>query len=234
MTYKVDTTLDVVASDCLAAHVARRARQSSWLALGIKGLVFASRGSYRTLVEQAGRPTQVRRAGRLMSVAPGSLSRAFDYGRGDVMSRSVSWGDLVSAWHSTKIPDIEVYFEATPAVEGMVFVRRSFGNLFRLRTVQALLKAPAAVMPEGPSESERAAHAAVVVAEVGDDRTLLARSRLYTSEVYTFTAQAAAAIAAEVLAGHARPGYQTPATLLGPDFVLGLDDVRREDLPVAS
>lgn len=224
---------DVVASDCLAAHVAKRARQSSWLALGIKGLVFVSRGSYRTLVEQAGRPTRVRRAGRLVSVAAGSLSRRFDYGGGEVMSRGVSWGDVVSSWHSTKIPDIEVYFEATPAIESMVFARRALGNLFRLRTLQALLKAPAAVMSEGPSESERAAQAAVVVAETGSERTLLARSRLYTSEVYTFTAQAAAAIAAEVLAGHARPGYQTPASLLGPDFVLGLDDVHREDLPVA-
>jgi short subunit dehydrogenase-like uncharacterized protein len=52
-----------------------------------------------------------------------------------------------------------------------------------------------------------------------------------TPEAYTFTAHAAVAVAQRVLAGAARPGFCTPALLLGPDFVLALEGIERTDLP---
>jgi short subunit dehydrogenase-like uncharacterized protein len=48
-------------------------------------------------------------------------------------------------------------------------------------------------------------------------------------EGYTFTALAALAAAARVLRGEAAPGFQTPAKAFGPDFVLEIPGVTRED-----
>src|SRR6185295_5073039 len=45
------TGFDVVPSDCLAAHVARRLPGATRLFLGLTGLEFATRGSAKTLVE---------------------------------------------------------------------------------------------------------------------------------------------------------------------------------------
>ena len=45
---------DVVPSDCLALHMARRVRGARRLMLGISGLEVISRGSFRTLADGAG------------------------------------------------------------------------------------------------------------------------------------------------------------------------------------
>ena len=58
----------------------------------------------------------------------------------------------------------------------------------------------------------------------------LKTARLHTSEAYTFTATASAHVARRVLAGDFEPGFQTPGRVFGPDFVLSLPGVSREDL----
>lgn len=221
---------DVVPSDCLAAHVARRAPGATWLALGVRGLVFVTRGSYRTIAEQAGAPVHVRREGTLRHVAPGTLRRAFRYEDTPSESLAVSWGDVISAWHTTRIPNIEVYFEAAPAIEGMIGAGRALGGLLRTRTARVLMKAQAELLPEGPSDEESAQRRAVLVAEAGDASGPLASARLHTPEAYMFTAETAIAVVERVLAGDWSTGYQTPAGLFGPDFVTSLPGVERQDL----
>ena len=49
-------------------------------------------------------------------------------------------------------------------------------------------------------------------------------------EPYGLTADAAVEIAARALGGEAPPGWQTPASAYGPDLVLALPGVSREDL----
>jgi hypothetical protein len=69
-----------------------------------------------------------------------------------------------------------------------------------------------------------------IVVEVEDGARRRARARLHTPEAYTFTRVTAAAVMARVLAGDLEVGFQTAARVYGGDFVLGLPDVRREDL----
>ena len=59
-------------------------------------------------------------------------------------------------------------------------------------------------------------------------------SRLRGPEGYTFTALAALAVVGRVLAGEAPPGFQTPSTAYGPDFVLEVPGVQREDVALMS
>jgi short subunit dehydrogenase-like uncharacterized protein len=222
---------DVVASDCLAAHVARRLPGARRLAVGLAGLRFASRGSAKTLLEHAGRGIQVRRDGLLTTLPPGTLQRSFDYGDGQRPSFAVSWGDVASAYYTTAIPNIETYFDANPALSGMLAASRYLGWALGTAPGQALLHASAELLPEGPSSAEREASGMVVVAEVEDGGGRSARARLRTTEAYTFTAAAAVTIASRVLAGDLEVGFQTPGRVYGPDFVLGFDGVSREDVP---
>jgi short subunit dehydrogenase-like uncharacterized protein len=221
---------DVVPSDCLAAHVARRLPAASRLAIGLSGLRFATRGSAKTLAEHAGYGVLVRRHGLITSVPPGSLSRAFDYGAGPRPSLNISWGDVSAAFYTTGIPNIEVYFEATPALRAMLMASRYLGGILATAPWQTWLKACANMLPEGDSEEERAAGAMVIVAEADDETGRRAAARLRTPEAYTFTGITAAAIARRVLQGDLEIGFQTPARLYGPDFVLSLAGVCREDL----
>src|SRR6478736_2714784 len=70
---------EVVASDCLAAHVAGRLAGATRLRLGWDKSETTSRGSLKTVLELLGEGILVRRDGTLVSLAPGSLEFEFDF-----------------------------------------------------------------------------------------------------------------------------------------------------------
>jgi short subunit dehydrogenase-like uncharacterized protein len=220
---------DVVPSDCLAVHVSRRASRVTGLHIGISGLALLSRGSARTMIEMLDKPTLARRNGRLREI-PASTERSFDFGQGPRKSVAVTWGDVASAYFSTGAGDVTTYFEATPAVRAHTTAMRAFGWAIPYTPWQPFLGVAAALLPEGPTPISRARAEAVVVVEAEADGRVVARGRIRTPEAYTFTADCGIAIASRVLEGDLQPGFQTAARVFGPDFVLGLARVRREDL----
>jgi len=222
---------DIVASDCLARHVANRLASASYLAIGISGLVTRSRGSLRTIAEAAGLPVRLRRNGSIVMVPPGTLRRRFDYGRGTGWSSAVSWGDVATAYITTGIPNTDVYFEETATFRFMLATSRSFGQFLQTPLAQAWMKTWAELAPEGPTPAERAAHSCVVVAEASAPSGHTVSSRMQTPEAYSLSAVTAATIAERVLAGDVECGFQTPGRVYGADFVLQFDGVSREDLP---
>jgi len=163
-------------------------------------------------------------------VPPGSLQRAFDYGDGLRPGVSVTWGDVVTAYYTTGIPNIEVYFESTPLFRVAETVNRYAGWMLGTAAWQVWLKMHADLLPEGPTEAQRAGVKMVIVAEAEDARGRRVCSRLHTPQAYTFTGTTAPAIARRVLQGDVECGFQTPARVYGADFVLTLPEVRREDV----
>ena len=222
---------DVVPSDCLAAHLKRRLPAADRLALGIRGLGSGvSRGTATTSVESIGRATWVRRAGRLVEVAPGSLTRAINYGRGLETSVAIGWGDVSTAYYSTGIPNIEVYFAFPRSVRWGLRSTRWLSPLLGSSPAQRALKAAIQRQPPGPTAEQRARGRSLLWGEVLDPTGLRRVSRLSTPEGYTLTVLAALAIAEKALAGQVTPGFQTPSLAYGPDLVLELPGVEREDI----
>lgn len=219
---------DVVPSDCLVAHVARRLPNAERLTVALTGLGLMTRASLKTLIEAWGGGV-VRRDGKLTAIPLGSLERTFDYGSGLQPSLSVNWGDLATAYYTTGIPDIETYCSSNPLLQSVVTASRYFGWALGLSPWQLWLKMAADMIPEGPTEQQRAAVRMSIVAEAerGAHRVV---ARLHTPEAYTFTGSTAAAIARRVLRGDLEIGFQTPARVYGPDFVLSFDGVTREDV----
>jgi short subunit dehydrogenase-like uncharacterized protein len=142
----------------------------------------------------------------------------------------VSWGDVATAFYTTGIPNVETYLEATPQLRASLLAARAFGLLLGTPLAQTWMNALADMRREGPSHEERAAARCVIVAEVADPGGGRAVSRLHTPEAYTATALCATRVAAHVQKGDLEPGFQTPGRLFGPDFVMGLPGMHREDL----
>lgn len=226
---------DVVPSDCLAAHVARRLPGATRLALGLRGFGAATRGSTQTLIEHAGRDVGIRRGGALVSVPPGSLEHAFDYGAGPRPSINVGWGDVFSSWYTTGIPNVETYVEATPAFRLLLGANRLLAPVWRSPSWQAVAQSWASLLPDGPvpvaGPSDGTTNGMTIVAEATDDHGRRAHARLRTPEAYAFSGVTGVAVAERALAGDVEPGYQTPGRVYGPDFVLRFAGVTREDLP---
>lgn len=220
---------DVVPSDCLAAHVKARLPGATRLRLSIGGLPVISRGTAKTMLEGIARGTRMRRGGRIvvLSQAPRAT---IDFGWGARPTIAVSWGDVSTAWHATHIPDIEVFFEASPALERGTRMPGLIKRLLAADFAQQLIKRQIdRRMPPGPGPEQRARLRCVVIAEAWDANGNRVSSRLETPEAYTLTARTAVEIARRAANGGAVAGYRTPSTAFGADFITQFAGVTRTD-----
>jgi short subunit dehydrogenase-like uncharacterized protein len=223
---------DVVPSDCLAAHLNRRLPSATRLVLGIRALGSVSRGTATTMLEgiESGQGGLVRRNGALVEVPVGAKTREIDFGRGPREAILMPWGDVATAYHSTGIPNIEVYMTFPPAMIRAMQAGRYLGWMTKLPGVMALLKQRVQSGPPGPNDEERAKGLSLLWGQVEDEAGGRAEGRMQTPEGYTFTALSSLAIVGKVLKGEVHPGFQTPSSAYGPDLVMEIPGVERVDL----
>lgn len=221
---------DVVPSDCLAAHLKRRLPSATRLTLAFSTQGSRpSRGTARTVVESLRSAGLIRRDGVLTPVPMGWKRRHVDFGDGSVEVVSIPWGDISTAFHSTNIPNIEVY---TAMPRGMIRALSAVGRIAPLLNNSAarqVLKGFIRLLPPGPSEEQNRTGTTRLWGEVGDERGERACSRLFGPESYAWSALTALAAVEKILQGNILPGFQTPSRAFGPDFVLETPGVRRED-----
>jgi short subunit dehydrogenase-like uncharacterized protein len=172
----------------------------------------------------------VRRGGALAPVPSAGRTRRIDFGEGPRAAVTLPLGDLTTAWHSTGIPDIEVYFAASVGLRALAAAERYAPALLGSARVRRFLSRQVQAHRRGPSAEERRRGRAFVWGEVEDDAGSRAQSRLRLPDGYTFTGLAALAAVERVLSGQAPAGFQTPATAFGPDFVRALEGVERTDV----
>ena len=222
--------MDVVPSDCLAAHLQRRLPGATRLEIYVRALERLSRGTAMTFVEGMGLPNVARENGRLVERAAGADRRRVQFGARRVKMVGLPWGDITTAWHTTRIPNIAVYMSLMPGAPATIAFAGHFRRLLQSPTVQRACKRLVQRFLSGPGQDYLDSHNAEFIGEVSDGAGHRRRSHLTTPEGYKFTAEAAAEIAGRVLAGTVQPGFQTPAGLFGPDFVLQLAGTSRVDL----
>ena len=220
---------DVVPSDCLAAHLKRRLPDANDLKLYLSVGANMSRGTAKTMVEAIAAGTRLRRDGLIVS-RDWAETGSCDFGEGEKPTIQVSWGDVATAFHSTGIPNIEVHFEASPAISGLARAPGFIKSFLGLGFMQSLLKSQVDRLPEGPSEAARRAGRAVLVGQARNKAGQTVRTRLRTPEGYSLTAATALDAARRVAAGEVKPGFQTPSRAFGADYILTFDGVIREDL----
>ncbi len=220
---------DVVPSDCLAAHLKRRLPSASHLTLAFHPGVSASRGTATTMVENIDKGGLVRRDGRLARVPSAWKTSEIDFGKGPRKAVTIPWGDISTAFHSTGIPNIEVYMAAPRGLILTLRLLRPLAPLLGSRSVQGFLRRRIQARPAGPSAEVRARSQARLWGEVRDAAGGRVVSRMSTPDGYTLTVLAALACVERILAGSVTPGFATPSKAFGPDFVLAIAGVTRTD-----
>jgi len=220
---------DVVPTDCLAAHLVGRLPEARRLTLAFKAGGRPSRGTANTMVEHAHRGGMARKDGVLTNVPPAWKTRQIDFGDGPLNAMTIPWGDVVTAWYSTSIPDIEVYTAVSPRSVRRIRRGRWIAPLLGLGPIRWLLKRRVAAGPPGPSERSLAEDASLVWGEVADAEGNVATARLRGPQGYRWTAMTAVEAADRVAKGQATPGFQTPSTAFGADFVMEVGEALRED-----
>jgi short subunit dehydrogenase-like uncharacterized protein len=223
---------DVVPSDCLAAHLNRRLPGAMRLVLGIQALGSISRGTTMTMLQsmERGEGGLVRRNGVLTAVGLGAKTRQIDFGHGPRTAVLMPWGDVATAYHSTGIPNIEVYMALPPALIRGLQAGPLLHWLLKAPGVMGLLKQRVQGGAPGPDAAARARGRSRLWGMVEDESGHQAASLLHTPEGYTLTVLAALLILRKVLGGQVRPGYQTPSSAYGADLILEIPGTELVDL----
>ena len=182
------------------------------------------------MVEAQDKGGLVRREGVLTSVPAAWKTRKIDFGQGLVEATTIPWGDVSTAYYSTGIPNIEVYAAFGASTRQMMVLSRYIGWLLALPPVQEFQKSLIQKQLPGPTDEERAQGRSLLWGEVEDNSGKKLVSRLQTPDGYTLTAMTALAIVEKVLDGLVAVGFQTPSLVYGPDFILEIPGVVREDL----
>lgn len=219
---------DVVPSDCLARYLADKCPKADTLTLAFASQGGISHGTATTAVENIGEGGAIRQDGKIVNVPPAHSVREFDFGRGPRTATTIPWGDVSTAHHSTKIPNISVYMATPPSLLRMMRASRYLGWLLSSPPGQWMLKR--GIPATGPDQTTRESGWAVVIGEARSKYGDHAAAKLSCPEAYHLTAVAALHIARKVHSGAFLPGYQTPSSAYGPDLVLELPGVIREDL----
>ena len=225
------TGFDVVPSDCLAAHLKSRCPEATHLELAFRGRGGGvSHGTAKTMAENFHRGGTVRQDGELVSVPAAWKTRMIDFGDGRPQHcMSIPWGDVVTAYKSTGIPNIMVYMGFPQRPAQILRLARPMLPLLSMRPVQNMIKKRIEAAPAGPDDRarERAHNELWGEAKAADGRTAV--SRLRTPEGYTLTARMSLSIAQKICSGQHSPGFQTPSTAYGKDLILELPGTERID-----
>lgn len=218
----------VVPTDCLAVYLKQKLPTAKRLMLAYETQGGVSQGTANTVLPNLHQMGVVRENGKLIPARPAWKSCKIDLGAGSVTAVTNPWrADIVTAFHSTGIDNIEVYTVFPDPVRFLMEKSLSLGWLFNSSLFQNALARLIKTLPQGPSEEERAKGKVGVMGVAEDETRQSVTARLEGPEAYDFTALAAVAVTKRVLQGEAKPGFQTPASVYGADFVLEIPGVKR-------
>jgi short subunit dehydrogenase-like uncharacterized protein len=220
---------DVVPTDCLASHLKAQLPSATHLTLAFRGLGRTSRGTTLTALESIATGGMIRRDRRLLPVPAAWKTRHIDFGndRGPIKTTTIPWGDVATAYHSTGIPNIEVYIALKPKLIFLLKVGRYLKWLIKSAPVQKFLATQIAALPPGPTPEQRAHSTSYVWGEVRDDSGRVFTARITTPDGYSLTVLTALAIVEQALGGRHPIGFQTPATAYSSDLIFTLPGVTR-------
>lgn len=225
------TGFDVVPSDCLASHLKNRLPSATHLQLAFTTLKGGlSRGTARTTIEGLGHGSYVRENGKLKPIPLASRSQHINFGDFTTSTVCIPWGDISTAYHSTHIPNIEVYMGMPEKTINKLKWANYFNWLLRKDWVKSFLKKQIDKRPAGPSEERRKNGRSYLWGKVWDDQGNEATSVLQTFDGYTLTAKTSTLMAQKILAGDFKIGFQTPSMAYGENLILEIENTIRKDV----
>ena len=221
---------DVTPTDCLSLYLKEKLPTGNRLTLGFcsNGPAGIPPGTAKTMVESIPYGNRIRKNGKLIIPPKGLKTKLIDYGNGMQKSIRLPWGDVFTAYHSTGIPNIEVYavFQ-DKVIKQMIFIEK-YRSILSIPFILKILKKKA---KGGSTEEERNNTSMSVWGELSDADGNLIQARLHGPEGgVIWTSNCALSIIKRILSGKIKTGYQTPAKAYGSDLVMDCEGVKRVDV----
>ena len=215
---------DVVPTDCMAARLHAQLPDATSLELGFSGGMRPSPGTAKTAVEGLHVGALVRRDGRIVAL-PAPRTRDLPFPGGSRFGMSIPWGDLVTAFHSTGIPNITVYTSMSQRVARMAPMLRFCAPILRMPATVRFLQKRVEKRASGPTDEDRQKKRMSIWGRVENAAGAAVEGHLDVPEGYELTVIAALESAARVLRGDVPAGATTPSRAFGAEYVTTLPGV---------
>ncbi|WP_417531477.1 saccharopine dehydrogenase family protein [Marinobacter lipolyticus] len=215
---------DVIPTDCVAASLKAALPDATHLALGFDSRSGFSPGTAKTSVEGLAQGGKVRRDGRIETVPLAYQVRRIDFGDGEKDAMTIPWGDVSTAYHSTGIPNIEVFIPGSPRMIKSAKSANYVRPLLGIKFVQKLIKARIAKTVKGPDEAARVKMPTFVWGEATNGRGEKKTARIRTANGYSLTITGSLAVIEHLMESQPTGGAYTPSRLVGADLATRLPE----------
>ncbi len=209
---------DVVPTDCIAATLKHAMDDATHLSLGFDSTMNLSPGTAKTTAAKLPGGGKIRRDGNIVNVPLAFHSKEIDFGNGAKMAMTIPWGDVSTAWHTTKIPNIEAYVPASPKLINRLRRLNSIRTMLGWGWVQSAIARQIDKRITGPDQDMLDNDKTYVWGEVRNAAGQLRTARITTANGYALTVQASIEISQYLLGNTSVEGAFTPSGLMGPQF----------------
>ncbi|MFA7693414.1 MAG: NAD(P)H-binding protein [Candidatus Hydrogenedentes bacterium] len=217
---------DVVPSDCLAAMLKEALPDATTLRLALKNKAgHLSPGTAKTILEGVAQGVTVRRDGAFEQLTVGTLSDTIPFASGEDFAIAIPWGDVSTAFHSTGIPNIEVFTAVSEKQYKTVRRWGAYASLLQKKWIQQLAKWAVGKMISGPDETKRLEDTSEFYGLVSNESGDRVSMTMTTPNGYSLTFESAIRCAEHVLAGKVGGGAWTPSLAFGSQFIKELSGV---------
>ncbi|MDT8323216.1 MAG: saccharopine dehydrogenase NADP-binding domain-containing protein [Bacteroidota bacterium] len=210
---------DVVPTDCLALMLKEQLPDAVELRIAMGGKASLSPGTLKVTIETIPGGGSIRENGEVKRVPHAWRIRSVRFDDRQRCTITIPWGDIVTAWHSTGIPNISVSGAVPwPTAIAMRLARGLLSTLLGVNRIRRSVQGFVSRTVRGPDAHARRNNTMHLRGDVwnasGEHRCLF----MHTPEGYACTVETALAILPRLLRGDLPPGAWTPAQVLGSGF----------------
>ena len=213
------TGFDVVPTDCLAKTLAEALPDSEDLKLAFWSNGEVSRGTMKTMIENAGSGGAARRDGKIIKIPAASQTITLDFPGGPRSCASIPWGDVSTAFYTTHIPNITVYMSMSPKQQKMNRMSERFKFFFSNPMVIKFMTSQVDKKITGPQKNKRDKSWCYLWGRTTKG-SQYREAVLKTPDGYELTALLASHIIKDLYEGKELPaGFLTPSQAFGKDII---------------
>jgi len=220
---------DVVPTDCLAGYLKEKLPDGTSLELAFVGSTTGmSRGTAVTMAKNVSKGGFIRENGEIKNVPLAFEVKELEFSHRKQWCMTIPWGDLMTTYHQTQIPNIKVFSGASSKMIRKIKKYRKLKFLLGIGWIQKIVRKKIENSVTGPDEENLRAGKTYVTGKISDNQGNSYEAELITPEAYFLTAQTALNSALK-LEKNALDGYLTPAQAFGKNFIMEFENVERID-----
>jgi len=203
---------DVVPTDCIALQLKNKMPDATDLKLAFASIGGGiSQGTAITMTGKIGEGGAARENGKIVRKPLGQKGMWVNFGTIKLFVMMIPWGDISTAYTTTRIRNIETYTGIAPKIYRILKFQWAFNWLLRTDFVRNIIKKKIKARPAGPSAEQRQKSNSLVWGEASNASGEKITACISCLDGYTLTAHSSLLISKKILEGNYKPGYQTPA-----------------------